>query len=270
MNERETEVAPRAAKSFYDHEYKGERYGATLDPQKHALFPFLSSMVERYGLRDKKCLEVGCGRGALQDLVDDYTGVDISESVRSSLRKPFCTACATSLPFPDSCFDALWTYAVLEHVPDPEDALREMRRVLKPGGLLMLHAAWHCPFYAAQGYPVRPFHELGLKGKIVKCYAVVDRLPPCRALSILGRRVRLLLRRLCRNGAQPFSYVTLTPNYETFWMSDSDAVNSMDQLEAVLWFAEQGDECVLPETWLRRFLQVSGEIVLRVRKPRSP
>jgi hypothetical protein len=39
-------------------------------------------------------------------------------------------------------------------------------------------------------------------------------------------------------------YRRLTPNYEKYWVPDSDAVNSIDRHEAMLWFRSQGDECL--------------------------
>lgn len=45
---------------------------------------------------------------------------------------------AENLPFPDGFFDAVTSMGVLHHVPDPERAINEIRRVLKPGGRLTL------------------------------------------------------------------------------------------------------------------------------------
>ncbi|MBN1419188.1 MAG: class I SAM-dependent methyltransferase [Planctomycetes bacterium] len=50
---------------------------------------------------------------------------------------------AQAIPFPDDAFDAVIFTEVLEHVPDDRRALREIRRVLKPGGALILTVPNH-------------------------------------------------------------------------------------------------------------------------------
>lgn len=116
----------------------------------------VTRFVKVHSLENKRILDVGAGRGYLQDVVHDYTGLDISPTVQRFYHKPFVLASATAMPFKDGEFDALWTIWVLEHIPNPESALHEMRRVVKPGGLLLLAPAWFCPTWAAEGYPVRP------------------------------------------------------------------------------------------------------------------
>lgn len=44
----------------------------------------------------------------------------------------------TRLPFPDAAFDCIYASHVLEHVPDDRQAMRELRRVLRPGGWAIL------------------------------------------------------------------------------------------------------------------------------------
>ena len=49
-------------------------------------------------------------------------------------------------------------------------------------------------------------------------------------------------------------------------MADSDAVNSMDPYEAILWFKSRGDEVLHPPTPLAQFMVRNGHIAIRVRK----
>ena len=90
----------------------------------------LTEFAAAQRLANKRVLEVGAGRGYLQDVVADYTGLDISPSVKRFYHKPFILGSATALPFQDNSYDALWSIWVIEHVPNPEQAFREMRRVV--------------------------------------------------------------------------------------------------------------------------------------------
>src|SRR5262245_118554 len=101
------------ARLFYDREYQKSDYATSLLPEEHAHFPDLRRFIDGYGLQQRRCLEIGCGRGCFQDIVNDYTGVDYSESARSFLHKPFHCASAAELPFADNSFDAAWSIAVL-------------------------------------------------------------------------------------------------------------------------------------------------------------
>jgi SAM-dependent methyltransferase len=257
----------RRSKSYYEAAYQSNDGRRGLDYEEVARQAALNadidghirSFVRQYGLQDKHILEVGSGRGYLQDVVPDYTGLDLSASVASKYHKPFVAASATAMPFPDSSFDAIWTVWVLEHIPEPEKALQEMRRVLKPGGLLYLAPAWNCSPWAADGFDVRPYRDFTWRGKLVKAslpirkspYFVMAYLLPVRGIRWLeykegGQNTRLHFRRL-------------EPNYEVYWQDDSDAAVSIDAYEAELWFRAHGDEC----------LNCSGEpqyLILRIHK----
>ena len=84
-------------------------------------------------------LDVGCGRGHIGEVVEEqggmYTGVDFVAS-RAGFR--LALADATRLPFTDGSFDAVFCIDAFEHFPDPDQAVREFRRVLRPGGFVFL------------------------------------------------------------------------------------------------------------------------------------
>ncbi|MGH3440594.1 MAG: class I SAM-dependent methyltransferase, partial [Nitriliruptorales bacterium] len=96
-----------------------------------------------------RILDVGCGTGFLglgllaSGRATELHAVDISEGMleraRSNadtlgVRARLVRASATRLPFPDAAFDAVVTRGVLHHLHDPVGALREWRRVVRPGG----------------------------------------------------------------------------------------------------------------------------------------
>ena len=131
----------------------------------------LEKFLDREGLRDKRVLEVGSGRGYFQDCVRDYTGVDIAEDLRKFYRDPsrfVVVQDGEPLPFATNSFDGAFTYAVFEHIPSLENAFRELLRVVKPGGAVFFDVAWQVRPWAARGLSVRPYRDLGLRDKLEK------------------------------------------------------------------------------------------------------
>lgn len=99
----------------------------------------------------KRALDVGTGTGQLALYLAaagfDVTAVDLSESMISYARRnassqgcdiDFRTGDAESLGFDDNTFHGVVSRNVLWTLPDPERALREWRRVLRPGGRLVI------------------------------------------------------------------------------------------------------------------------------------
>jgi SAM-dependent methyltransferase len=92
-----------------------------------------------------RILDLGCGDQPYARLVGrgnlDYIGVD-----RSLEHSPLPDVCADSLklPFRDGSFDTILSTQVIEHVSDPSEMMREISRVLKPSGHVIMTApqAW--------------------------------------------------------------------------------------------------------------------------------
>jgi SAM-dependent methyltransferase len=72
-------------------------------------------------------------RPLIADRLRQYVAVDMAESPLVTLRGNAC-----ALPFPENLFDLVFCTQVLEYVPEPSEAVREIYRVLKPGGVALL------------------------------------------------------------------------------------------------------------------------------------
>jgi SAM-dependent methyltransferase len=96
----------------------------------------------------------GSGEVGLQMGVWDTSGIDIVSDI-------------TDIPVPDASFDAVLCTEVLEHVSNPVAALKELERVLKPGGTLIITAPFvsmthFAPYHYATGFS-RYFYESHLQ-----------------------------------------------------------------------------------------------------------
>jgi len=117
--------------------------------------PFLEKYLQSWRHRkivslvpaNAKLLDLGCGyRGKflekIKDNISSGVGIDIAVDSRLSNGKIRLMAhdLNESLPFPDNEFDAVASLANLEHLAEPGRALKEIFRVLKPNGILLLTA----------------------------------------------------------------------------------------------------------------------------------
>jgi ubiquinone/menaquinone biosynthesis C-methylase UbiE len=114
-------------------------------------------------LQGKRVLDAGCGDGAYSLAAAErgalVTGVDLSEDMLAAARARSAVrgiavdwrqGNVMALPFPDSSFDLAIAITLLCLVPDPRGAVRELSRVLVPGGRLVIGELHRWSFWAAQ------------------------------------------------------------------------------------------------------------------------
>ena len=132
-----TEMAFGKIRSYCKYELFMEHYRSAAD--------FVHSEKEKSG--KVKILDVGCGEGHLKYFVDnegtEWHGIDFDPN-RSKLCADLgyqmhdVDISASPLPFEDESFEVVVGSHVLEHLPDPGFSLREMFRVVKKEGILMV------------------------------------------------------------------------------------------------------------------------------------
>ncbi len=175
MNVTGTDPWAAAARKFYP-----ERLRRLFVPEVVTRFVrAYAPLRQRLGAADK-ILDAGCGSGFLADTLQDtakqFVGADlIAESLqRASTLYPharFCCADITKLPFLDQEFNAVTALSSLEFCQRKLEALREIYRVLKPGGKCYVEVRnsgfllWALPAKLglgrpAENYPAGGFRDL--------------------------------------------------------------------------------------------------------------
>lgn len=166
-------------------------------------------------------VEIGCGAGVLAGAFPGYIGLDVSHRALLDVRRqgrPAVRCDAVRLPLRSGAVRALMSFSTLEHIPEPERTLREIDRVLAPGGTAVLKDAW---------------------GKVGKRPHPVPR-PLRKAFANVAQRFTRLGRELA-GGGERLAYAPLTPDYGRI-AEDWDAVSSIDAHAAWWWFRRRGYE----------------------------
>lgn len=127
-------------------EIEAQEHSAELYPKRYSGTGFLyhskiiTEMLQGVKFRDgrysDKILDVGCGIGLVSQLYPnfDITGIDVSDGMLSRNPYHWLRAPAEAIPFPSDHFDFVICKSLVHHLEWPIKGLREMYRVLKPGG----------------------------------------------------------------------------------------------------------------------------------------
>ena len=115
----------------------------------------------------QKVLDLGCGQGnSLKDFTElndkiDWYGIDIEKSPevlsRAETNERFMTFDGINIPFEKGYFDLIYCRQVFEHVKNPRELLKEVNRVLKPGGYFIGSTSHLEPFHSYSYWNYTPF-----------------------------------------------------------------------------------------------------------------
>lgn len=138
-----------------------------------------------------KVLDVGCGEKPYQELFSStyYVGVEIASARPERKQEADLLYDGARLPFGDSTFDSVVCSEVLEHIFDPERFLRELGRVLRPGGTVLLTVPFLWPEHE-QPQDFGRYSSFGIRHLSLQCgFAVIS---STKALSGFGAVCQLL------------------------------------------------------------------------------
>ena len=139
----------------------GTRFPGAVEFLQRLLYASRARQVERMlGGRAGRVLDVGCGPGWLLKAFErrgwEAKGTELSVEAAAFAREGLGLDVESreleDLAFPEDSFDAVILWHVLEHLPAPEAVLREVARILKPGGVLFLGVPnWGSPESQSSG-----------------------------------------------------------------------------------------------------------------------
>lgn len=131
-------------KSFYDEEFytnEGQRFQGWIEYIRSLLARIRGKDLNRIIPGKGRLLDYGAGTGHFAQ-AQRKKGWDVFaiDPYSSKSDKGYCMldGDAVKLNFPDDYFDAVTLWYVIEHLRNPDEAIKEFRRVLKPGGILLL------------------------------------------------------------------------------------------------------------------------------------
>ncbi|MDJ0733708.1 MAG: class I SAM-dependent methyltransferase [Nostocaceae cyanobacterium] len=199
-----------------------------------------------------RLLDVGCGSGWSSYLLSQagyqVVGIDLNAAgfeCPSDDNLTLVEGSAMNLPFEDASFDIIATHQAIEHIPNPQQAIMEMIRVLKPGGTLCIvapnllslgHSFRGITKYVWQNRPVK---NIFWRSPDMPKHPGGNTLP--EALVSLPKNVFLIISKLL---AQKATFTMRKPDIKPPFHSDNDACYVCNPIDFVKFLPTQNCEII--------------------------
>lgn len=148
-----------------------------------------------------KTLDVGCGTKPYEDLFGstDYTGLEIDTTINREIKKADVFYDGNEFPFPSSDFDSIVTNQVLEHVFNPDSFMKELNRVLKNNGKLLLTVPFVWDEHE-QPYDYARYSSFGLKSLLEKAgFEIIKHIKTVNNFGIIYQMTNAYFYKITRN-----------------------------------------------------------------------
>lgn len=208
-------------------------------------------------------VEIGCSVGTIQDIHPHYIGLDISRKALAKINGKRICCDIENIPLKSNTASLIVSFTTLEHVENPQNTLEECCRILQKGGTIILADAWNIRSWVTTGITALPWKKASFKEKILKAFYAVAGLAYVRAIYFVPRRLYWEIKSFVSPQKKTnLFYKTLTPNYDDFLTSDSDAISSIESHSVLMWFKSRGYKLANANSLLKR-LFFRGYIVIK-------
>jgi SAM-dependent methyltransferase len=129
-----------------------------------------------------RVLNAGCGDRDISSLLKAWQATSVENcDIQTSIPGAFLCD-LTSIPKPDNSYDSILCNAVLEHVPDPPKVLAELKRLLVPGGRIVVSVPFLQPFHPTP-LDFRRYTRTGFQQLAEESGLRVDQILPVHSLA---------------------------------------------------------------------------------------
>jgi SAM-dependent methyltransferase len=267
-------------KSFYNQVYQSDhpsQYGggySGMPERSKLLWQQVDDWLGNIGLKDKanaKVLEIGCGMAFLSKIHPGWHGAEYSKTAvkrvkqRDGLETQISEEDAQNLSYPDATFDAVFSFAAIEHMPDPNKAFQEIDRILVRGGHALIAPAWNCRSWTVSKIEQRPWADLSILEKSERCSIPLREHIFYRALMAMPMRLWTELLMLFTERRLPLRFRVLYPRWDLIekygHVSDDDAVANIESHAGIVFFKTRNYQILSHPSLLSR-LMARGEAVV--------